>query len=131
MVEDRYFDGFSTNNQNQQYLIILYAYLCSVKFLYLIFSFYLLILAIKPCCADDNCQEKETEKTATNSSHPEDCKECSPFFTCGSCSGFTISASFVQLAPSVNDYFLHRFTSYKEPSLQEISHSVWQPPKLG
>jgi hypothetical protein len=57
------------------------------------------------------------------------CKDCSPFYVCGTCMGFTVTTQQVitfaiQLKPVQHD------TVYVRVKLPAIPITIWQPPKL-
>ncbi|WP_374950906.1 hypothetical protein [Mucilaginibacter sp.] len=60
----------------------------------------------------------------------KDCKGCSPFFSCGACAGFIITAPVVHLFTPVEQSIKHT-ASYQHPFLQQIALAIWQPPQLG
>ncbi|MES2003777.1 MAG: DUF6660 family protein [Bacteroidota bacterium] len=101
-----------------------------MKFLTLVLSLYILLLATVPCCAANNCREKSELSTAdTGGSQKENCNNCSPFALCGSCSGFAQQMVLLQVEtpqqPVSVDY--HDFVFlYFPPSFS----SFWQPPRL-
>jgi hypothetical protein len=60
----------------------------------------------------------------------KDCKGCSPFFSCGTCAGFTITKQItatLTLAPIKNGA---TYPPYQQPDVKEVLLSIWQPPKL-
>jgi hypothetical protein len=98
-----------------------------VKYLSIILALYVLLLSIKPCLGDDNDTSVKTEQ----SSHQDkDCNDvCSPFFICGTCSGFTLNISLVNF--SATPFFIEsNYPDYKQSSLSEVFISIWQPPKI-
>ncbi|WP_347156833.1 DUF6660 family protein [Pontibacter chitinilyticus] len=103
-----------------------------MKFLGLILAAYVLLLTAVPCCAGERCDEKEQAGVAQASEkqHPQDCKSCSAFFACGSCTGFTLSESpsfFASMAvPSLVVY--HTLCRVAAPV--PVCCAIWQPPKV-
>jgi len=102
-----------------------------VKLFALILSVFVLFLTTVPCCALENEQIHHHEQKI-NSDHNQDddcCKDCSPFYVCGTCVGFTLSS-----------YSQINFSLYLRPVLHEnayfpiettkIPTVIWQPPKL-
>lgn len=66
-------------------------------------TFLLLLVALTatfyPCCSKDDCgNDKLTTKTADHENH-ESKGNCSPFITCGTCSGFTQVATHLEMPP--------------------------------
>jgi hypothetical protein len=90
------------------------------------------MLAAKPCCADD-CRAavgSNKELTGKIPVKEKECPGCSPFFTCGTCVGFVISQPIsIQLPIVANDAVEHS-NIYKQPLIQKVALSIWQPPKL-
>lgn len=88
----------------------------------------IMILASTPCCASDcqadNCKEKSSEKH-------KDCDDnCSPFYSCGSCTGFVCSypLSITEIVYKPSD--LDTPSSYIQLLISRFSDSIWQPPKI-
>lgn len=101
-----------------------------MKVIAFILSAYLLFLFAVPCCTFDNCAE---DKIALQSDHEEgddDCGNCSPFFTCTGCSGFTVTIE--NNNPDVIPSFCDRqYTGYILSPISDVHYDFWQPPKLG
>jgi predicted metal-binding protein len=102
-----------------------------VKILCLILSFYVVLLSIKPCCADNDCNDAALQKEqAGNRPHKKECSGCSPFFTCGSCVGFIVTKPLaIALAQAAEVPFKH-CTAYQQPCIPAVSLAIWQPPQL-
>lgn len=109
------------NNQRNQYFY-------TVKLFALLLSTIVLTLTSVPCCALEN--NEADHYVQENSQNDDDCYEnCSPFYTCGTCVGFTIT-----------DYSAETFAVYIRPiqhnsiyhpfELTQIVPSIWQPPQL-
>jgi len=101
-----------------------------MKVVAFILSAYLLFLFAIPCCSFDNCPE---EKIAEESGHEKgdgDCGNCSPFFTCTGCSGFTISFENTDIQ-MISHFSGHQYTGYIVSSIPDVHYDFWQPPKLG
>jgi hypothetical protein len=96
----------------------------------LILSFYLIMLAVVPCCAVDNCPEDKTEQTANHEKGDDDCGACSPFFSCEGCAAASMVYEPVQF-----DFTLPAnspvYTTYQTILLSEADLDFWQPPKIG
>jgi hypothetical protein len=92
-----------------------------VRFLAVLFSIYILVLAGFPCVAKDDCNRNKptTEQT-------KNC--CSPFFSCNTCAGFTLNKTNVELAipaiPRNKEKSLYKFSVHSE-----FCYAIWQPPK--
>jgi hypothetical protein len=104
-----------------------------VRLLYFIFSLCIILLSVKPCCSDNECAgDNDTAKELKDNSKQadKDCKGCSPFFSCRTCTGFTITKQFIAtltLAPIKTGV---TYPPYHQPNAKEISLSIWQPPQL-
>jgi len=108
-------------------------YLCGVKLVSLILALYVAFLSVKPCCTDSDCQAKNPADYAMNGKLPVkqgDCAGCSPFFTCGSCTGFILNQPVLFELPIIADNPVKHTAFYKQPGIQQITLSIWQPPKL-
>ena len=102
-----------------------------MKFFAFLFSFYILLLSIVPCCAPGNCQDDaQLTQQADNRQPNNDCQNCSPFNQCGNCVGFTLMATFFAV-----DSPLHllqpAFPLPVQFSFAQYISSFWQPPKSG
>lgn len=102
----------------------------NMKVIAFILSAYLLFLLAVPCCSFDNCPEEKTVQSQEHEKGDEGCGSCSPFFTCTSCSGFTITAS------EINPGFIYfssnnQYSDYIVFIMPEADYDFWQPPKLG
>ncbi len=82
------------------------------------------------CCEDKACTDNNTKN---ENSEPENknngCDFCSPFFTCGGCSGFTFQDNIILL----NSLFLKQPKLYSYYNVQFNSvyfGKMWQPPKI-
>ncbi|MGF7080914.1 hypothetical protein ABIB50_003274 [Mucilaginibacter sp. UYCu711] len=123
--------------ESKQYLsplktMVLIFYFCSVKILCLILSIYVVLLSLKPCCADKDCQAMNLQKVnSEKQSHKKECTGCSPFFTCGSCVGFIISKPFLFTSSLIKDNPIKSYIPYEQPATKEITLTIWQPPKIG
>jgi hypothetical protein len=96
-----------------------------------ILAFYILLLAVIPCCAFDDCPDDktQTEQTADHEAGDEDCGTCSPFFNCSSCTSVS-SPSHVEMF-TISSWFSKKvYAGYILPSIPNTSKEFWQPPKL-
>lgn len=104
-----------------------------------------LSLSLVPCCTpvaaiaentekitSDACCSHESENSNEDATEGNEnsCTACSPFFSCGSCIGFTFS--------SFNYYFdisgPFKGSSFQLLDMQvnsEYFNKMWQPPKIG
>lgn len=90
---------------------------------------YVIMLSAVPCCAGDNCNNDF--KTEQSDKHKEttDCNACSPFFSCGSCTGFTFQLSRYSLTPVVL-LSQGNFPVFEQHFYSQFCLNIWQPPKL-
>jgi len=97
-----------------------------------IFSLYLALLTVIPCCAFDDCPDDkaETEQAANHENGDEDCGTCSPFFNCEGCATASVNTSIVSftLTPLTVS---KSYTEFLEPFMPDVHYDFWQPPKLG
>jgi hypothetical protein len=107
-----------------------------LKVVAFILSAYLLFLFAVPCCSFDNCSEEKTAQTQGHESGDgsapadRDCGSCSPFFTCTSCSGFTVATTELNsdLIPLSSN---NQYADYIVSLMPDVDYDFWQPPKLG
>ena len=103
-----------------------------MKILSFILSLYVFYLSIVPCCLDDNCNDEiKTEQTENHSKdHQEDsCNACSPFLTCGTCSGFLFSKLTFHIKKV--HFTKSKFIGIYEPQFTDVFFAkIWQPPKI-
>ena len=91
-----------------------------------------MLLGTVPCCSDNNCNDQIKTENADN--HSQDHKDsdrntCSPFFTCGTCSGFVFIRTRVDFkkASFIQDKLI---TVYKSQFTDGYIAKIWQPPKI-
>jgi len=101
-----------------------------MKVIAFILSAYLLFLFAIPCCTFDNCSEEKTAQASDHENGDGDCGNCSPFFTCTGCSGFTVSTdnNHLEIIPTFSG---QQYAGYILSSIPEVHYDFWQPPKLG
>jgi len=109
-----------------------FAIFAPMKILCFILSLYVLLLGTVPCCSDNNCNDQIKTENADN--HSQDHKDsdrntCSPFFTCGTCSGFVFIRTRVDFkkASFIQDKLI---TVYKSQFTDGYIAKIWQPPKI-
>lgn len=111
-----------------------------MRFLAIILSVFILSLNMAPvmdmiglntdsenlisCCAPVS-QEKPASDEDGNSPGK---KLCNPFMSCTACVGFTLDdvATFSELIES----FTETSAFYLQPASQQLTHSIWHPPKI-
>jgi len=98
------------------------------KWFTLILALVVMVSSALPCCTiDDCCKEVFTE---SSKQHPfEEKGPCSPFFACGSCSGFTTLTRSIQVAaPVITKTTHHQQAIDLFPSA--YSSGFFQPPRV-
>ena len=105
----------------------------AVKTLSVILLLYLLQVSSDPCCKDDLCASiyHSTKTEETNNHQEGNSKDgaCSPFFTCGNCTGFSFpisSSSLIEQLNIVATLISNNHSSFSS----EILCSIWRPPKI-
>ena len=81
-----------------------------------------------PCCINDGCSSEEKSLTDHKTEkQPEG--NCSPFFSCASCSGFTHAVKTISLkVPERHINIEHPIT--QEVIISSYISSFWQPPRF-
>ena len=101
----------------------------TVKLICFILSLSVLVLSAVPCCADDYCNnELKTEHSCTEHQDRNDCNNCSPFITCGTCIGFTFSKTDYNFHPITR--VQSKFIPYQQVFDENYFIEIWQPPKI-
>ena len=100
-----------------------------MKVIAFILSAYLLFLFAIPCCSFDKCPDDKIAQEINHEKGDGDCGSCSPFFTCTSCSGFTVSFEItnLEIAPA---FAGQQYAGYILSSIPDVHYDFWQPPKL-
>lgn len=94
-----------------------------------ILGFFCCITSTYPCCIADDCESSKIEKTAEKQ-EDEKCGLCSPFISCGTCTGFIPS-----IDESLSEEIFQSVAFSKVFGLSfkcveaEVFNRVWQPPK--
>ncbi|MDX3917439.1 MULTISPECIES: DUF6660 family protein [Olivibacter] len=105
-----------------------------MKFVSLFLAIIVVVLSVAPCCAlegADSCAHETTqkEKHVCDGQSDDSCKDCSPFYLCGTCIGFTFTTQqAVTFAIPIKP--VKHNTAYITAGLPLIALSIWQPPKL-
>lgn len=90
-----------------------------------------LVLNTIPCCALENNKEQAMEQSAKKNAiqHGDDCKNCSPFYSCRSCFGSVLVSTMVLTVdltePQVRSITQKVIFNYTDG----VEVNVWQPPK--
>ncbi|WP_353959039.1 DUF6660 family protein [Mucilaginibacter myungsuensis] len=105
-----------------------------MKCLAILFSFYMILLAVLPCRDMDDFGGSEKTFTTITKSHSADEKAgketCTPFCTCACCSTVrTITPYHPTISICVQEV-KQKFGRPEVPALLEQSLSVWQPPQI-
>ena len=95
-----------------------------------ILSFYILLLTSFPCSEFDDCKSDVEISINTPSESSDFDNECSPFFSCNTCSGFIFTASFSLLPVFTVIETRITFLNYDQNLLFKHANSIWQPPKV-
>nr|WP_294946244.1 DUF6660 family protein [uncultured Mucilaginibacter sp.] len=103
-----------------------------MKYLCFLFSVYVMLLSVRPCCADDCVARPIVEKEIAGKNTPSDndCRGCSPFFACGTCAGFTLANRVISMEHTTAEIVVEHNSAYKQPALKPVTLSIWQPPQL-
>ncbi|WP_366186982.1 hypothetical protein [Flavobacterium ovatum] len=103
-----------------------------MKILYIILSIFILAISSQGCCGEDNCEDEVSQTQNGKNHHNDSCEgSCCPFFSCGSCVGFTFP-SYTFSVPDNSFVFIEtNLVSTYIPELQsQFKHAIWQPPKI-
>jgi hypothetical protein len=106
-----------------------------VKICITILSFIVLFLSTVPCSAYAKHSECGVEKSCENDSHQcgDDCNgKCSPFYSCGTCIGFTLNFTSVSISQKLefDTDELVQPLSYDKLVYSSFIGKIWQPPKI-
>ena len=110
-------------------------YFCVVKFLTLLFAFYILLLPCIPCTDKEECTDVSKTQSIQSSGHQQHQHEneaCTPFCTCACC-GQTIVSSFNNNKPSIAKLLAQQKGQTHYNNISTPAHflgNIWQPPKL-
>ncbi|HEX4852457.1 MAG TPA: hypothetical protein VFV08_16685, partial [Puia sp.] len=103
-------------------------HLHTMKFIGFILAIYVLVLSATPCCDKDCCTQDKTEQGTNH--HDNNCKgDCSPFFACGSCAGFTVTPNNFSIV-QIKLFAQTEFSDFYLISSSAYFSSFWQPPRL-
>ena len=94
-----------------------------------IFSFYILLSAVVPCSIFDQCEEEEHLEQAKGSDEEQECSNCSPFSSCSSTAGFTVTSLSISTEP-VDCFNSPTSDLYHFPSRSEYYPKLFQPPRV-
>ena len=97
-----------------------------MKIICSIFSIYIICLLAYPC--QDSCVHSDIKST-NHEQDDDDCHVCPPFCICNCCHVNTLITLKTILEKVITVPVLV-VCIYKESSIKDIIHSIWQPPKL-
>ncbi|HCR53695.1 MAG TPA: hypothetical protein DIW27_04705 [Cytophagales bacterium] len=87
---------------------------------------WIILLATVPCCDEKDCLD---DQMTEQSGHNEEAEACSPFLTCGTCTGLTFSnVTYAFVIPVVETDKSN--TPFKISMGKHFIWKIWQPPKL-
>jgi hypothetical protein len=97
------------------------------------FSFYLLALAIMPCTDNEHhvhaADELAVPSAGDNNTTTQHTEKCSPFCIC-SCCGTSLAIHDFQTTASVPQHADTQKTMYQSNFISEVSFPIWHPPKF-
>jgi hypothetical protein len=109
-------------------------YICTVKLFTLIFSFYLLALAVMPCSDMEDCNypsaDQSTFATTDHSDHDSDTENCSPFCMCACCGQSITNIFYPTALYNPTPVVKQDIPIYNASFISEVYLSIWQPPKI-
>lgn len=105
-----------------------------MKVMVSIFSFIVVILSTLPCYAYHIEAKHQIEKQCDDHSRKcgDECNgNCSPFYACGTCTGFifNFSTSFLMIKTIASTNTSVQPISYDSPVHSNFFCKIWQPPK--
>ena len=114
--------------RDRHILIYNNSYFCSMKPIALILVILVLLLSATPCAAVASNGQHQKEQCDDNDG---DCKCCcSPFFCCGTCTGFAIDLFFSSNIVTVNseNYVAEVSSMCNDQIHSSFFGDIWQPP---
>lgn len=100
----------------------------AMKFFCLILSLSVMLLSTMPCCGDDDCDDEKMATEQTDNHNNTD-ETCSPFLTCGVCTGF-VSLFEVFIFPAPLEQKIVNVNSGIILFVDNCFTTIWQPPKM-
>lgn len=105
-----------------------------MKYLALLFSLYMIILAVLPCRDRDDLADAVRSYTSIQKSHTADEKAgqetCPPFCTCACCSTVRTLTPQISFITVFIQSVSRTYAEASVPAIREQSISIWQPPRL-
>lgn len=103
-----------------------------MRFLIVLFGIYLLLLSVMPCHDSVECNETRAERVTDHRNHASDEEQCPPFCTCACCGAQIARFEPAHAIPQNREIEVPKskpsFYAFALPN--EISRSIWQPPKI-
>lgn len=128
MINTHLFTSGATNRASMSYIR-------NVRIVTFILSVFVLVLSTMPCCTvvHEAAEKCAIQKQADNDSQQQDddCdSNCSPFYSCGTCVGFTSASCYPFIKPVTLAPGISKLIPYQENFSAGFSGKVWQPPKI-
>jgi hypothetical protein len=97
------------------------------------FTFLLLLVTttatLYPCCSEYDCQGEELTTSTSDDSKQKSGSNCSPFITCGTCTGFVQSYKIADVPVIAKEKPVHH-SKVISLTLSTYTASLLQPPRL-
>jgi hypothetical protein len=100
---------------------------CTMKFLTLIFTLYMLTLSCVPCICEDICANNKTEQS--HSKDKQD-KGCASFCSCSCCHSTPANIKLLLPIKANPEFSKSKFILADQQYISYQCHNIWQPPKL-
>lgn len=123
-------------NKWDDYLRMFFHYLCEVKILIVILSFYLAALSCLPCADEVTALKDSPSKYVSlsehNHSHEKHVDLCSPFCICNCCGAQVFSLSEIKIFEFPHEFplIVKLQPVYRSSLTAFFSGSIWQPPQI-
>jgi hypothetical protein len=103
-----------------------------MKYIYLIVSFYVILLTAIPCIDASDCgyiQNSEHGQGAKDEHNDEDAGHCSPFCTCNCCA---TSVIFQEMPIQLKSFSIieKQYIPLSTGFFSDPTDNIWQPPKI-
>ncbi|MBE9661818.1 hypothetical protein [Mucilaginibacter myungsuensis] len=92
-----------------------------------------MLLSVKPCCTDTNCDADVRIGKVENSAptDQDDRAGCPPFFACNGCVGFVPGKPLAYALFFFPEPILKHNSVYVQPLAEDVTLAIWQPPQIG
>ncbi len=117
----------------QVQLLIFQLIFATMKFFALIMSVWLLILFCLPCGDSRECNGQRVTTISPNTNHQlhkRGIEHCTPFCSCSCCSISVSCSSILTYIIAKKVFVREKYSDYSTPFCKEVSHAIWQPPKI-